>query len=140
MAALGDKPAAVQSIHLRHTAWEAFCRIASLSPLSAIAVVDDAGVLVTAISAGDLRGLNRNRIPDLSRPIITFLKSTHGDDGILPLTCHSRFTLQQIMAALVLGQAHRIWLCDADDRVEGVVTLTDVLIAFSNEAKGTLTQ
>jgi CBS-domain-containing membrane protein len=38
------------------------------------------------------------------------------------------------MAALVLGQAHRIWLCDADDRVKGVVTLSDVLTAFNNSS------
>lgn len=134
MAALGDHQVTLQTINFRHTAWEAFHRIASLTPWSAIAVIDDAGFLVTEISAADLRGLNRARIQDLDRPIVTFLKGSHGEDGILPLTCHVRFTLQQVMAALVLGQAHRIWLCDADDRVEGVVTLSDVLTAFNNSS------
>ncbi|KAI8577782.1 hypothetical protein K450DRAFT_301602 [Umbelopsis ramanniana AG] len=132
MVALGDKT--VQSINFRHTAWDAFTRIASLNPFSAIAVLDDDEGLVAEISAGDLRGLNRRRIPDLSSPIITFLKGTHGDDGILPLICHKRFTLQQVMAALVLGQGHRIWLCNPDDTVEGVVTLTDVLVALNDDA------
>lgn len=134
MAALGDHQVTLQTINFRHTAWEAFHRIASLTPWSAIAVIDDAGFLVTEISAADLRGLNRARIQDLDRPIVTFLKGSHGEDGILPLTCHVRFTLQQVMAALVLGQAHRIWLCDADDRVKGVVTLSDVLTAFNNSS------
>ncbi|KAH8554432.1 hypothetical protein BGW37DRAFT_484818 [Umbelopsis sp. PMI_123] len=134
MVALGDKT--VQSINFRHTAWDGFIRIASLNPLSAIAVLDDDDVLVAEISAGDLRGLNRSRLPDLSSPIITFIKGTHGNDGILPLICHKRFTLQQVMAALVLGQGHRIWLCNPDDSVEGVVTLTDVLVAINDESGG----
>jgi CBS domain-containing protein len=132
MVALGDRT--VQSINFRHTAWDAFTRIADLNPLSAIAVLDDDDGLVAEISAGDLRGLNGRRIPDLSSPIITFLKGTHGDDGILPLICHKRFTLQQVMAALVLGRGHRIWLCNPDDTVEGVVTLTDVLVALNDDA------
>jgi len=117
----------VPTITFRHTAWEAFRQVAHNMPLSAIPVLDDSGSLVTNISAEDLRGLNRARLRDLERPIVCFLKGSHGEDGIMPLTCHSRFTLQQIMAALVLGQAHRIWLCTADDQVEGVVTLTDVI-------------
>lgn len=132
MVAVGDRT--VQSINFRHTAWDAFIRIASLNPLSAIGVLDDDDGLVAEISAGDLRGLNTSRIPDLSSPIITFLKGTHGDDGILPLMCHKRFTLQQVMAALVLGQGHRIWLCNPDDTVEGVVTLTDVLVALNDDS------
>jgi CBS-domain-containing membrane protein len=117
----------VQPISYKTTAFSAFSKLAPNTLLLAMPVLDDAGSVVASVSASDLRGLNRARLSDLDRPIVSFLKGSHGADNVMPVTCHKHFTFQQILAALVLSQAHRIWLCDYEDHVEGVVTLTDVI-------------
>jgi CBS-domain-containing membrane protein len=103
--------------------------------VSAVAVVGDDGRLVGEVSAADLRGLNRERLSDLTKPVIMFLKSSKGD-LTKPLTCHGKFTLSQVMAGIIRSKAHRVWVVDEDDVPIGVITLSDILSMFLPEING----
>ncbi|RUO97193.1 hypothetical protein BC936DRAFT_140836 [Jimgerdemannia flammicorona] len=125
---LNPEPENTVIVTIHQTALQAFSHISS-TDVQAVVVVDDDGEVVGEISAGDLRGLNRNRVMDLVRPVIMFLRNTQGQ-LFRPLMCHARFTLSQCVSALVKGEAHRVWMVDEEERPIGVVTLSDVLSVF----------
>jgi CBS domain-containing protein len=120
------------SLNYKSTAAEAFLKLAADDHISALPIVDDNGDLVGEISAQDLRGLNRERWDSLLKPVVMFIKTSHGD-LYKPLTCHDRFTLSQIMSAFVLRQTHRLWWMDNETgELKGVITLTDILSTFAS--------
>ncbi|GBC02461.1 hypothetical protein RclHR1_04640004 [Rhizophagus clarus] len=119
------------SITIHDQALTAFKKIHQ-DGVSAVAVVGDDGTLVGEVSAADLRGLNRERLSDLTKPVIMFLKSSKGD-LTKPLTCHGKFTLSQVMAGIIRSKAHRVWVVDEDDVPIGVITLSDILSMFLPE-------
>lgn len=120
------------SLNYKSTAAEAFLKLAADDRITALPIVDDNDDLVGEISAQDLRGLNRNRWDSLLKPVVMFIKASHGD-LYRPVTCHDRFTLSQIMSAFVLRQAHRLWWMDNETgELKGVITLTDILSTFAS--------
>ncbi|CAG8683741.1 5828_t:CDS:2 [Funneliformis caledonium] len=119
------------SITIHDQALTAFRKIHQ-DGVSAVAVVEDDGRLVGEVSAADLRGLNRERLSDLKKPVIMFLKSCKGA-LIKPLTCHGKFTLSQVMAGIIRSKVHRAWVVDEDDVPIGVITLSDILSMFFPE-------
>ncbi|KAI8337563.1 hypothetical protein BC941DRAFT_396441 [Chlamydoabsidia padenii] len=126
---LGRMVTQVSSVSMKTTAMRTFEQIAHDPLISALPIVDDDGCLVADIGPQDLRGLNKDRLQELAKPVLMFLKSKHGD-LVAPFTCHERFTLSQIMAAFVLRKAYRLWWVDQDGHVQGVITMTDVLGSF----------
>ncbi|KAI9308589.1 hypothetical protein BJ944DRAFT_236855 [Cunninghamella echinulata] len=127
-----DKNQQVVSLNFKTTAMNAFLQIANNPHISALPIVDDINTLVGEISPQDLRGLNRDRLQELTKPVLMFLKSRNGD-LYAPVTVHHRFTLSQIMAAIVLRNAYRLWWIDQDGHIKGVITLTDVLGSFLDD-------
>ncbi|KAG0165865.1 hypothetical protein DFQ28_008185 [Apophysomyces sp. BC1034] len=120
----------VTSITFKSTALDAFLKMAHNPRITALPIVDDDETFVGDLSPQDLRGLNRDRFDALAKPVVMYLKFSHGD--IYPaFTCHSRFTLSQLMASMVLRKAYRLWLCDDTGHVEGIITLSDILGAFA---------
>ncbi|KAI8640687.1 hypothetical protein BD408DRAFT_476572 [Parasitella parasitica] len=120
------------SINFKCTAAVAFLKLAADAHISALPIVDDNNDLIGEISAQDLRGLNRNRWDSLLKPVVMYLKASHGD-LYAPLTCHDRFTLSQIMSAFVLRKTHRLWWMNYETgELRGVVTLTDILSTFTS--------
>ncbi|KAI7864898.1 hypothetical protein BDF14DRAFT_1829996 [Spinellus fusiger] len=122
----GDKH--IVSTTCRTTALSAFLSM-SESSISALPVVDEDGCLLTEISPQDLRGLNKQRFDTLAKPVLMYIKESRGDI-FFPFICHERFTLSQVMASIVLWDAHRLWWCDDKKRVKGLITLTDLLSVF----------
>lgn len=118
----------LSSITIHDQALTAFKKIHQ-DGVSAVAVVNDDGSLVGEVSAADLRGLNRDRLGDLRKPVIAFLTSCKGD-LIKPLTCHGKFTLSQVMSGIIHSKTHRAWVVDEDDIPIGVITLSDILTMF----------
>jgi len=129
----GDLSDQISSITIHDQALTAFKKIHQ-DGFSAVAVIEDDGVLVEEVSAADLRGLNRERLFDLKKPVIMFLKSCKGT-LIKPLTCHGKFTLSQVMAGIIRNKAHRAWVIDENDIPVGIITLSDILSMFVPETK-----
>ncbi|KAG2197371.1 hypothetical protein INT46_008368 [Mucor plumbeus] len=127
------KPSGIKaSLNFKCTAAEAFLKLAADDRISALPIVDDNNDLIGEISAQDLRGLNRNRWDSLLKPVVMYLKASHGD-LYAPLTCHDRFTLSQIMSAFVLRKTHRLWWMNYETgELKGVITLTDILSTFAS--------
>ncbi|KAI8978404.1 hypothetical protein BDB01DRAFT_860969 [Pilobolus umbonatus] len=120
------------SISYKSTAAEAFLKLAANKQITALPIIDDNDELVAEISAMDMRGLNRDRWDDLLKPVMMFLKTSHGDI-YPPLTCHDQFTLSQIMTAFVLRKAYRLWWIDLfSGEMKGVVTMTDIFNVFAS--------
>lgn len=119
-------------LNYKSTAAEAFLKLGADTRKSGLPIVDDHGYLIGELSARDLRGLNRNRWDSLSKPVVMFLKSSHGD-LYPPLTCHDKFTLSQVMTSFVLRKTHRLWWMDYQSgELKGVITLTDILTTFAS--------
>lgn len=119
-------------LNYKATAAEAFLKLGSDRNKSGLPIVDDQGYLIGELSARDLRGLNRKRWDSLSKPVVMFLKSSHGD-LYPPLTCHDKFTLSQVMTSFVLRKTHRLWWMDYQTgELKGVITLTDILATFAS--------
>ncbi|ORX54110.1 hypothetical protein DM01DRAFT_1383482 [Hesseltinella vesiculosa] len=127
------KPQSMESITFKTKATDAFDQLARHPTINAVPIVDDDEVLVGDLSPEDLRGLNKERLQQLDRPVLMFLRDSHGE-LYPPFTCHARFTLSQLMASIVLRNAHRLWWVDVEGHVQGIITLTDVLGAFINDA------
>ncbi|CAG8838348.1 25876_t:CDS:2 [Gigaspora margarita] len=120
------------SVTIHDQALAAFRKIHQ-DEVSAVAVVNDDGSIVSEVSAADLRGLNRERLSDLKKPVIMFLVSCKGT-LIKPFTCHGKFTLSQVMAGILTSKTHRAWVVDEDDVPIGVITLSDILAMFLPES------
>ncbi|KAG1149981.1 hypothetical protein G6F37_004562 [Rhizopus arrhizus] len=127
------KPLGVHSIvNFKITAIEAFLKLGGDNRLSALPIVDDLGEFVTELSASDLRGLNRERWSSLSKPVVMYLKESHGD-LLSPKTCHDQFTLSQILTAFALRKADKLWWINSTSgQLQGVITLTDIISTFAS--------
>lgn len=113
------------------TAIDAFLKLGVDNRLSALPIVDDLGDFVTELSASDLRGLNKKRWSSLKKPVIMYLKESHGE-LLPPKTCHDQFTLSQVLSAFSLRKANRLWWMDGQGQLQGVVTLTDIISTFAS--------
>ncbi|KAL1916603.1 uncharacterized protein VTP21DRAFT_5794 [Calcarisporiella thermophila] len=126
------------------TAWSAFARMRQ-EKVGAIALVSkcnhnipgevdrlggERGEVVAELSLEKLRGLNRNRVGDLFRPVMMFLEFSQGDNLPMPLFCREGFTLSQIMGGMMRQGAHHAWVVDANDAPMGCVSLSDILSVF----------
>ncbi|KAF9135403.1 hypothetical protein BGW39_003200 [Mortierella sp. 14UC] len=116
------------SITIQSQAWDALQKM-STSHATCVAVVDSDGALVAEMSAEDLRGINPNRIEDLHRPVLVYLKTSQGSLK-KPLSCRAKFSLGQLMSGVVLHHGHRSWLIDEEDRPVGCITLSDILAVY----------
>ncbi|KAF8927845.1 hypothetical protein BGZ58_010080 [Dissophora ornata] len=117
------------SITIDKPAWAALQKMSS-AHASCVAIVDSDGALVEEMSAADLRGVNLDRIQDLNKPVLVYLKTSQGGSLKKPLSCRTEFSLAQLLSGLVLNHAHRSWLVDEQDRPIGCISLSDVLSLF----------
>jgi CBS-domain-containing membrane protein len=118
------------TISHNETALHAFQRLAALNLLAA-PVVDDAGVICGNLSASDVRGITRTKLPWVELPVLKFLDkmnaSCEGKGRPVPLTCSSRSQLKEIIPALIAAHVHRVWVVNSARVPIGVVTLTDII-------------
>ncbi|KAG0234916.1 hypothetical protein BGX31_004425 [Mortierella sp. GBA43] len=117
------------TIPINNPAWAGLQKM-STTHASCVAVVDSNGALVAEMSAADLRGVNPNRIRDLTRPVLVYLKSLQGGELKRPLSCRPQFSLGQLLSGLTLNHGHRSWLVDDEDRPIGCISLSDILSMF----------
>jgi CBS domain-containing protein len=113
------------------------------------------GKLVASLSASDLRGVTSDEVDALLLlPVLEFLQRRR---ATTPFTCNPSTTLHdvslntyiaalffefsfvnlrslvpdsalvQVMKSLVENKAHRLWIVDNEQKLLGVITLTDLL-------------
>lgn len=121
----------IKPITYKTTAFNAFQQLARDAGIDTLPVVDDEGYLVSDLGPQDLQGMDKSRFQELKKPILMFLKSNRRDLVAAPFTCHERFTLSQIMSALVLGKTSQLWWIGQDGHIKDVITPTNVLSAFT---------
>lgn len=121
---LGQHP--VITVNQKARAVNAF-HILQENKVSAVAVVDDSGVLVANLSISDLRGLDLDRLGDLMLSIPAFLLKTRKQSLLPPIICRPHTTFETVVLKLASTRVHRIWNVDEAGRPIGVVSLTDVI-------------
>ncbi|KAG0303554.1 hypothetical protein BGZ98_006532 [Dissophora globulifera] len=117
------------SISTSNAAWDALRKMSS-AHASCVAIEDSNGALVAEMSAADLRGVNPNRIQDLNKPVLEYLKTSHGSSPKQPLSCTVDTPMSTFLTQLVQNHAHRCWMVDHDHRPIGCISLSDILSVF----------
>jgi len=96
----------------------------------AVAVTDKDGKIVGNFSASDLKGLYLEKLPNFEESVADFLKH-FSPKSLTPFKLNIKgLTLSQLVHHLVSGTdhvMHRVWLVDDEDKVVGVVSLTDIM-------------
>jgi CBS domain-containing protein len=108
-----------------------------INRVSGVAVVDAQKKLVANLSASDLRGINRENLEMLIKPVYKFLEETCKQrskeslkpDQVLSVEEDKASVLKVINSCLQNG-VHRVYITDEVDTVTGVITLTDFLSMF----------
>jgi len=111
------------------TAISAFHTLAARS-LHAAPVVNGSGALVGTLSISDLRGLTAEEVPNLLLPVAEFLKKVHGGKSQSHVTIKKSETLEEIIPLVAKTRVHRVWVLDDDDKIHGVLSLTDIITAI----------
>mgnify|MGYP001124730469 CR=1 FL=1 len=110
----------------------------AFSGIQSLPVLDEQKRIVTTLSVADLRSVAREDIKQiLYTPVCEYLKGIYGTLNTLhPITCKPRDTLWDVMIKLSAAQIHKhqAWITDADDKVLGVVSLTDILLKIFSAA------
>eukprot|EP00004_Rigifila_ramosa_P018790 TRINITY_DN4714_c0_g1_i2.p4 TRINITY_DN4714_c0_g1~~TRINITY_DN4714_c0_g1_i2.p4 ORF type:complete len:205 (-),score=47.96 TRINITY_DN4714_c0_g1_i2:49-663(-) len=103
--------------------------------VSGVGVIDHEGVLVSAISSSDLRGITAADLSKLLLPVERFLARTPGNAAFHqmqpPITCTADETLATIVKRLAHHKAHRIFVVDHAGKPVGVVSLSDILVELA---------
>jgi CBS domain-containing protein len=100
--------------------------------VSALAICNKAGELVDNISATDLRGLERDDIPNILEPVGHFFLS-HGIQRKPTITTPLwDTTLEECLTLLVKNNVHRVWIVGHAKNPVGVVSLTDICGVFNS--------
>jgi len=101
--------------------------------ISAVALVDEHGILQGNLSASDLKGAvttdggeGSDPFGSLFLPAITFLRQS-GMSRFPVVTCKQSTIFSVILLKMMALKLHRIWLVDDHERPIGVISLTDVM-------------
>jgi len=115
-----------------HSAIRAFRFMLQHNELSALPIVDRSGRLVDTLSASDFRGVNLENLKDTLLPVCEFLKKARKMECDLIMETKDAALFSFVDKILVHGH-HRVWIV-ADKKPIGVVSLTDIIKAFSDYA------
>jgi len=93
--------------------------------VSAVAVVNKEGVLVTTISVSDLRGITETKLSSLCTPVLECLQNF--DQGVpMPQTVTSSSTFETVILKLAKMRVHRLWIVNEQGKPVGVISLSDI--------------
>jgi len=95
--------------------------------VTAVAVVDEFGVLVGNLSASDLKGITADTINSIFLPVTKFLNLISEEKPINPVVCSSDDNLADILPKIIKQQVHRVWVVNWEGQPTGIVSLTDLI-------------
>jgi CBS domain-containing protein len=116
----------VISMNRNSRACDAFVKMFEQN-LSAVAIVDDEGILVANLSSSDLKGTNQENIGNVVLPISEFVKMTYGEKAAVPITCKPMDNLGSILPKMIIAKVHRLWVTNSAEHPIGIVTQTDII-------------
>jgi len=129
----------VLEITTQDTAMYGF-RLMALSSLQSLPILDQYKRLVTTLSVADLRGVTHETLKDmLFLPVMDYLRNVYGTNNTFhPITCKPRDTLWEVLVKLTAAKIHKhqAWITGPDDRVLGVVSLSDIIQKVSLCSEG----
>lgn len=115
-------------------------RIMKERNISAVAVVDEEGHLLANISNSDVKTmLAQNRVLSLAQTAMDFVaavrsgdagKTSSGKAAAAAMHVSPETTVKQVIAKLAATKVHRMYVCDSDGLLVGVVSLKDILRAL----------
>eukprot|EP01116_Phalansterium_solitarium_P004097 TRINITY_DN1499_c0_g1_i2.p1 TRINITY_DN1499_c0_g1~~TRINITY_DN1499_c0_g1_i2.p1 ORF type:complete len:316 (-),score=110.93 TRINITY_DN1499_c0_g1_i2:50-997(-) len=94
--------------------------------VSALAVVNNVGVLHNTLSVSDLKCLREENFPDLLLPVDEYLKKNFPHRPAVPRT-EPTTTFAEATTFLSSSGVHRLWIVDEFRRPIGVLSLSDVM-------------
>jgi CBS-domain-containing membrane protein len=112
--------------------------------VSSIAIVDDNGEIVTAISTKDIRllprlesaGLERNNLLDMNvREFVGLVRRVTEIDGKSRAACvtvEMNTPLATVLGKLAATKMHRVYVIDARRKPVGVISVSDVVVALEH--------
>lgn len=97
--------------------------------ISAVPVVDERGIALGVYANSDIVDIARRRtFADLDRPVSDILLRRSAQRVIH--SCRPKDTLQHVLQRFHESKVHRLIAVDDQDRVVGIVSLSDILSAF----------
>jgi len=93
--------------------------------VSGVPVVDKEGRIITNFSATDLLLLEEDTFPNITLPVLDFLRSVNGALKP-PVTCTVDDTVENIILKMIARDVHRVYIVNSDFQPIGVITMTDV--------------
>lgn len=93
-------------------------------------VVDSNGRIIADLNASDLEGLADHDLNILEKLVLEFLSIVH--DGKIPevVLCYRSTPLKHLVERCVKYSTHRVLVQNAGGKLEGIVTLSDVIKIF----------
>jgi len=101
--------------------------------LSAVAVVDFHGRLVSNFSGSDLLGLNESNFPRLALPVQQFLCGMYGIPKA-PVYVKDSDSVEMVLLKMVVHQVHRVYVVRPSMIPTGVISMTDLMQFFIAES------
>jgi len=100
--------------------------------ISAIPVLDKNEKLVANLSLSDLKHLTIDNFVALTLPVMDYLQIYSPTSRIPPLkvnitTAEAPLTFKDLIHMITTNQVHRVWSVDNNDKLLGIISLTDIL-------------
>jgi 5'-AMP-activated protein kinase regulatory gamma subunit len=99
--------------------------------ISAVPIVNEKNQIVGTVSVKDIRMIAKEKavIKVLYQTLTAFLEATRKDFDTpnKPITVKSDVTLKTVIKNMCENRIHRLYVTDADNKVTGVVSITDVI-------------
>eukprot|EP01094_Clydonella_sp_ATCC50884_P014071 TRINITY_DN2442_c0_g1_i3.p2 TRINITY_DN2442_c0_g1~~TRINITY_DN2442_c0_g1_i3.p2 ORF type:complete len:406 (-),score=164.60 TRINITY_DN2442_c0_g1_i3:1646-2827(-) len=127
-----EKSAHVVAVRSSDTALEAL-RTLQGAGVTAGPIVDEAGKLVGTLSFSDLRAMDCATLLKLRLNVVEFVAELKEPDHFATLSsvsCALSDSLLECAQQMLEKRVHRMWICDGDNVVIGVLSITDVLKVF----------
>jgi CBS domain-containing protein len=102
----------------------------STNKVSAVALIDAEGRLAGNLSASDFRGITTANIDSLLLPAGEYLQ-LHNPKSLAPVSVNLTTTFKQLVGEITTRRIHRVWVVDGEGRPQSVVSLTDLMHAFT---------
>lgn len=93
-----------------------------------VAAVDESGKLLANISANDLRKLPDHDFKQFLKDLFTPVREFHEPWRLV--TCKGGDNIEQVLEKMIAHNVHRVWIVDAENKPQGVISLCDIIGEF----------